>query len=266
MVAGARIALIREPDGSFAAQGLDDDEQTPASGERANTERNAYVSWVLTQQMLGLESATLIWHDRRSGRPPITLTEVNIHTHFDGENQHQVSGSATLPQELGQTLGFDLNILGDPLSRDWSGSVSLRADGIHLSALTGLHDLGITGAKGRISVDVDTDWTKTRLRTIAGSYRLEDTQLKWSVGASNIKAAAGQFRLERDEGSWKLELAQEHFESRYGTWPPMQARVALAGGQASDQPSTFTQVSTLPGLKTCCQCSSAWDPESSSPR
>ena len=242
VVAGARIALIREPDGTFAAQGLDEDERTPAPGETANTQRDAYASWMLSQQILGLESATLIWHDLRSGHPPITLTDVNIRTSFDGKSQHRVSGSATLPPELGQTLRFDLSILGDPLSRDWSGSVSLRADGVHLSALTGLRDLGITAADGKISVDVDTDWTKTRLRTSAGSYRLEDAQLNWSVGASSIEVAAGRFRLERDEGGWKLELAQQQFESRYGAWPPMEARVALARGKASGQPSTFTAI------------------------
>ena len=240
VVSGARIALIREPDGRFAAEGLEEHQDEPAEADPANAQPEAYVNWVLSQRELGLESATLVWHDRGAKRDPITLTDVNITTRFDGDSRHRVSGSASLPLELGDVLAFELDILGDPLSRDWSGSVALQAHGVHLSALSGVHDsFGLTTAHGRISVDVETDWTKTRLTTSTGSYRLESAELEWSTGTSSIDAAAGDFRLERADGGWNLTLDQKEFASRHGEWPAMQARVQLTRGDEPDLSSTF---------------------------
>ena len=240
VVSGARFALIREPDGSFAAQGLEENQDEPADDNPPNPQRQAYANWVFSQQELGLESATLVWHDRRVERDPITLSDVNITTRFDGDSRHQVSGSATLPPELGEVLAFDLDILGDPLSRDWSGSVALRARGVHLSALSGVHDsFGLTRAVGRVSVEVETDWTKTRLTTSTGSYQVENAELEWSAGSSRIDTAAGNFRLERSENGWNLALEQTEFASRYGEWPTMQAKVELIRGDEPELASTF---------------------------
>ena len=239
VVAGARFALIRESDGSFTARGLEENEEAPATESGPNS-RDTFANWVLSQEELGLESVTLLWHDRRSGRAPITLTDVNIHTYFDGADRHRVSGSATLPAELGEILSFDLDILGDPLSRNWSGSVGLQADRVNLSALSGVHEsFGLSTAGGTISVKLDTEWAMTRLTVCAGNYHLENAQFEWPTGHSEIEAATGQFRLERDAGGWRLDVAQEQFKSRHGTWPPMQAHIELRRGDTSDSPSTF---------------------------
>lgn len=241
VVAGARIILTREPDGTFAARGLEDDEAAPTTGTAPNAKRDAYATWVLKQTQLGLKSATLIWHDRRAGRAPITLNDVNIHTSFDGENRHRANGTAALPSDLGQILTFDLDITGDPLSGNWSGSVGLRADAVHLSALSGIHDrLGLTRAEGRLNVDLNTHWAETRLTASTGSYQLDKARLDWPTGSSSIEDAQGTFHLERQSESWTLDLVQEHFSSRFGVWPPVQARLEFSPGDASQSPATFS--------------------------
>ena len=241
VVSGARIALIREADGTFAAQGLEDNEDTPATPDASSTQREAYANWLLTQEELDLESATIIWQDQRAGRPPLTLTDVNVHTRFDGLARHQVRGSATLPAEIGKILGFDIDVTGDPLSRDWSGSLSFRADDIHLGALSNIHrSLGLTGAAGRVSIDLDTQWAKTRLINATGHFRLANTQLQWSRGVSHVESAAGRFQLERDKDSWMFDLQQDEFVSGHGNWPPMEARFKFEASEGAQTASTFS--------------------------
>ena len=240
VVTGARIALIRESDGTFAAQGLDDHQDALLSQSSPNVQRDTFAIWVLAQEELRLESATLIWHDRRRGGAPTTLVDVNIHTFHDGKNRHRVNGSATLPPELGALLSFELDIVGDPLSKDWSGSVSLHADKVHLSALSNVHpSFEIGTASGEVSVNLDTEWTLSRLTTASGRYQIKNAEIDWATGSSNIHAATGQFRLERGDEDWTFDLEQELFNSRNGDWLPTQAHFELVKGQDSNSPTRF---------------------------
>ena len=260
-VEGARIAIIREPDGTFAAQGLDETQSTLDATLSADAPRDTYAQWILTQEALRLESATIIWHDRRRGRAPVTLTDVRLKLAFDG-TRHSLIGAARLPDNLGDRLGFNLDLLGDPLSRDWSGTVGLQADAIDLFALAGVHKwFSRLGAAGQISLDIDTDWAKTQLIASQGDYTIRNASLLSRAGLNPIEQAEGHFRLQRLERGWRLEVEQSNLTSSHGAWPPTQAQLEFEAGEQPEDAATLRGEFGFVRIEDVLPLVAKWGPE-----
>jgi uncharacterized protein YhdP len=122
---GARLALQRLPDGSFALRGLQGGDASGPSGGQG-------LQWLLRQERIAFSSGELFYQDLASGGAPLRFSELKLSLKGDGRLRH-LSGSARLPEQLGRSIEFSADIEAAEAG-GWSGLVRLTGASIALGA------------------------------------------------------------------------------------------------------------------------------------
>ncbi|RKZ38051.1 MAG: TIGR02099 family protein [Gammaproteobacteria bacterium] len=255
-VRGATLRVTTTPEGGVLVDGLtgsavtgDDDADADATAESPDTgpvvvspetsAEKALGRWFLTRGQLDLERGTVIWQDLRAGGVPVPLTNVQVSIRNDG-TRHRLAGSATLPQGWGQRLALDLDIDGDPLSSDWSGTMAF--DGEHLALRVWprmLSALPPLPTSGTASFSLQSSWTDAKLQQLHGQVTLEQLEIRANERMLNFEEARARILLKRTGGGWGLDVDQLNVTGPYGRWPETRAILAFsAGGQ--DAPELIT--------------------------
>ncbi len=232
-VTGAMVTVTRRRDGALFIAG-----KRPEGGLGA---------WLLAQSELALEAASVVWHDRRAGLEPVTLSAVNVHMRNDG-GRHRVSGTGALPSGFGERVSFAAELHGDVRSPDWSGTVFLRGEGIASKLWRPLLEGSPTHFAGGVwSFSLWSTWRQASLERVRGQVHFRDVLLEAGDGALALDAGGGRLLLRRAAPGWQLDLTELELTTPRGRWPSSGATLRM--GADADAPDARRYRGTLGFLR-----------------
>lgn len=221
LIAGAALSVTRLSDGSLTIAGMGEQAGTPPGrGE-------ALIVWLLGQPRLRVQNATLQWHDLTSQNGAIALRDVNLRIHNHGDH-HQVRGAGDLPPAFGTHVTFAADVQGNPLGRDWSGTLFLAGKRLALSAWP-IQDAStpLRLAGGTADVRLWTTWSHARLQRLQAQVDVEDLAVQAASRELTFESGGGDVLLRRTDRGWSLDLDGAHLTTESGRWPETRASVRL---------------------------------------
>ncbi|MGE0386001.1 MAG: YhdP family protein [Gammaproteobacteria bacterium] len=243
-VSGVRISLLRTGDGLLRIEGVD-----PNSPDLPGDRQNALADWLLQQQNLTVDSATITWRDEIALLAPVVFSDVRVQIRSDGERR-QLNGSARLPAEVGRSFEFRLDAHGDLLTTRWSGELYVEGAGINpVTVLNYQHWLGLHLTGGEVDFRLWSRWSGARLAAIDG--RIEGHDVAMGVrgsgaGAVTFARAAGDLKVQRgDDSRWTIGLRNIDVLTGSGRWPAAALEVTLVPAAGSASPSLVASASYL---------------------
>ena len=218
VISGARLLVLRRADGSFAAKALEPGRAIDTVRINEDNDQDTLVQWILAQGKLDLESASLVWDDQRSSSPPIELSDMSLQFRVD-TNRYRLTGEASLPEDLGARLGFDIDIDGNPFSRHWSGSASLTAPGVLVAGLPRRENPD-RKLRGALDIDLDSRWRNGLLEQFTGRVDINDVTLQKSSEFAAFDRGRLTIEGKRKADDWSISTTVETLETPNGHWPP----------------------------------------------
>lgn len=240
-VAGMRLRLVRDHDGSIQIDGLAGsvaDAAPPTAGDEL-------ALWLLKQNHITLRNAQILLLDRRGNERPLLLHAAELRLRSDGQRV-QLDGIAEPPAMYGERLEFAFDGRGNLLSSRWSGELYVR--GRRLQPGTWLNDrlAWIAFDDGTADLELWSSWRDASLVTLEGQAQASRVMLH---GADErIESLAVQYRAERDaDGGWLLQAAIREWTSAQDHWPPADIALRIAPDQnASADRALAGRISFLP--------------------
>ncbi len=231
IIQNARIAVIREADGSLSLRGVQfgsDEDWLESLSKLLQSQPNI---------LMELRQSTVEWTDRASG----------AHTEFSGvdvsgqrdEEIYRLSVTAKLPPGVGTHLSVVAHVHGRLANpHGWSGRVYIKVDDLDLAA-PAVRDLGIqrVASAGVVSLEAWGDWGEGRLQRLVGRLAGDGLDLaSGPAGQGGIELSRLSTELEwsaRDQGGL-LRLAIPELRVANNRWP--RTHVALSySAQASGE-------------------------------
>ena len=224
-ISGARLAVTRHADGSFAVKGLDQEKTTTLNESTPSTDKGDLVHWVLSQGKLDLEDATLIWDDQRAARSPVQLTAVNLQLRVSN-SMYQLSGSAQLPAEFGDRLSFRIEVDGDPFGRRWSGNAKFAIPNLFIASLP-RRDNPSRKLAGSTGLDITTSWRGGSMASASGEFVLRQVQLVKGSNLTQVDNGRLTFDAQRLERGWRIDVGLHDIHTPNGSWPATTANIEM---------------------------------------
>jgi len=239
IISGFRISVTQMEDGSILIRELNRDMQTQEDNSGDDLTR-----WLISQTRIVLRDVDIEWLDVKYRQDPVALSDVTLLLRSDGERL-QIEGSALLPAEYGQELGFAFDSYGNLLSPDWSGELYLHAknvnpDGWYPHSLPAGTD--ITG--GNTTLSVWTTWENARLAALAGRVEMDDFSAEVNGTGFHIETLDSRFEGRQDElRNWRFDVHLDNFITGNGPWPATDLAILIhpsAGGGLPRYTASFS--------------------------
>ncbi len=208
-VSGLDLGISRHRDGSISISSDD-----PQSRDSNNT---ALSGWLLKQKYIILDNASVRWKDETSASKEKQFSNVQIQLRTD-KQRLQLETSIGLPEEFGQSLSMKIDVTGNILTPDWSGSVYVAAEEFKPSGL--LHAINIKSVGGNGNFKIWTRWEKSKLIDFSGETTYSDFLL--SNGNHNLRIDTLALKLfgERQlDSTWLLNAKLDKLKTKNGAWP-----------------------------------------------
>jgi uncharacterized protein (TIGR02099 family) len=218
-VIGANLGLRRFEDRRIQVLGMGNVEPDDADASAAPA------FWLFSLSGLEILDSEIHWIDdrRRSGQPPLVLTDVDLAVDNEG-SVHRIHGSVQLPEEYGSRLVVTMEIEGDVTKAGgWRGDIYFRGSGLRPAAwLEGREFMGFGVRDGVIDMEVWSEWRVSRLETVQGRLAVHGLRLSEEGGrqaVSPISDIAGDFRWQRRQDTWQLDVEDTRLRGVQGEWP-----------------------------------------------
>lgn len=232
---GASLTVIRAEDGGLTVAGIG----VPAGAEAApgGGKADPLLAWLFAQGRLAVDDVAVDWIDRHGPRPvELRFSAVSLDMRNSGA-RHQLTGSALLPELIGERFSFAIDAHGDlPASQDWDARIYADGVGLHLAGL--LRDTalaGLTLRDGYASARLWGEWRSgrmTRLEGIASAagLRLAGTRAD-AAPAMEVDAAAGRFAWRREDDGWRVDVNGLTLARAGEAWPASDLGLRYRSGQ-----------------------------------
>ena len=216
-VSGASFAVVRQADGAFSVQGL---EELSPGDSQASSEA---ARWLLNQKNISLRSSRILWIDEKRRMHALPLTNVALRIGREGERR-RFSGSIEFPG-AGQ-IDFNAVVSGDPLTPSWSGSGYVAVADFDLDRL-GLdaRRLGAERFSGIVSGTIWSTWVRTRLTEAEGMIRAQSPGITNGANWRGFDEMSASFKVKRIPRGWRLATRDLVVATRNGLWPRSSAGV-----------------------------------------
>lgn len=222
-LSGASLTVIRAEDGGLTVAGIG----VPAGAEGVPGGGGAdpLLAWLFAQGRLAVTDVAVDWIDRHGPRPvELRFSAVSLDMRNSG-TRHQLTGSALLPELIGERFSFAIDARGDlPASQDWDARIYADGVGLHLAGLLeGAALAGLTLRDGYASARLWGEWRRgrmTRLEGIASAagLRLDGTRAD-AAPAVEVDAAAGRFAWRREDDGWRVDVNDFTLARAGEVWP-----------------------------------------------
>ncbi len=212
-VSGLDFDIFRHTDGSVSISSDHDREQN------ADTDNQAALSvWLLKQKYIVLENASVTWHDEKNPGKDNEFSDTRIELKTD-KNRLQLEANIKLPEQYGQSLNILLDVTGNILTPEWSGSAYFEASQFKPGNL--LDEYPVKSSNGLANFKLWTSWKESRLMDFNG----EANYSGFSVMADNFKLSVNNLALKllgerKEDTGWSLNINVNNLQTEHGLWPP----------------------------------------------
>ena len=210
-VSGLDLSISRRHDGSLSISSDDPDFNTDS-----NTS-SALSGWLLKQKYIILEKASVAWHDEKSPRKETQFSNVKIQLKTD-KQRLQIEAEVSLPEQLGQTLSLKMDVNGNILTPDWSGSVYIETEKFNPTGL--LNDFQIKSIDGLANIKLWTSWEQSRLIDFNSELDYSSFLLttdNYKLPVNNVALSLFGKRIQNKD--WLLKINIDEFQTANNFWP-----------------------------------------------
>ena len=138
-VYGVSLGVNRKKDGTMQIQDLNLAElgdQFNFNSEGAVAESAELAEWLSKRSELAIKNSTVIWQDAELSDKGIKIENVNFYIRNDDE-RHQLTGTVTLPEQLGQDFAIAFDFKGNLLNpKDWRGDFYAKGTSLKIKNWT----------------------------------------------------------------------------------------------------------------------------------
>ncbi|MEJ2761938.1 MAG: DUF3971 domain-containing protein, partial [Gammaproteobacteria bacterium] len=226
LISGFDLTVTRHPDGSLSIQGF----RLTDAGQRRK-HGNEMAEWLFSQNRVEIQQVGLEWIDLQQHKQPVVLKKVHLLLRTD-RDRTQITGSATLPPDLGDRINFALDARGNLLTSAWSGEMYMEGDKINPDNWYREYrppDLDIAG--GSADVKVWSTWKNARPASLQGQLEYRNFDFRADRGRLHVDNLACRFQGEvRDKRDWRIGIQLDEFKTASGPWPKGQYAVTAQQG------------------------------------
>lgn len=167
-----RFDLTRKSDGLIYVRGFTsaiNDTRTP----------NTFGNWLLRQESIQLNHATLEWHDLSREAPPLLLTDVGLRLKSSGK-RHRFGFVATAPKALASTLDLRGDLHGKSFDhwQDWYGALYADLGKTDITAWAPWIDLPYRVSQGHGAMRLWSDLQHGRPVSVSAQVQLEKVRAR----------------------------------------------------------------------------------------
>ena len=224
-VIGVDLGVKRKHDGSFAIQGLDIDkigkQMTLDPDEKGSDE---LANWFFKRGKLAIKNSRVVWQDAQKHRKhkSTQFENVNFYLRNDGD-RHQLTGTVTLPVELGRELEVAFDFTGNILKpAEWYGKVFYKADGLNL-VNWGVKPnfMHASLEQGTLDVALWGDWNAGIITSFTADVKAKDFIFNFGEQETpfSMQQLGGLVDWQRNDLGWKLNVKDFQFKGKNETWP-----------------------------------------------
>lgn len=197
---GAQLTVERTADGGFRLRGAG----RPADPADAPTV-GGVGGWLLAQNELAVSESRLVWVEA-GRRWSFRDVELNLRNRAD---RHRLSGSVSLPPDMGSTLRFAVDARGD-LTRPeaWEGRGYLAVDRLQPLSWGGSPAVrGVRLERGVVDLELWGQWGAGRPQSVVGEVGVRNAHLS-GAGDQGVELEEARTRLawEARDNGWRLDL------------------------------------------------------------
>lgn len=211
-VSGLDLSISRRHDGSLSISNDNDPDFNTES-----TKSSALSGWLLKQKHIILENASVAWHDEKSPEKETQFSDVKIQLKTN-QQRLQIEADVSLPEQLGQSLSVKMDVNGNILTPEWSGSVYIEVEKLNPTDL--LNNFSIKSIGGIADIKLWTNWEQSRL--INFNSELDYTAFSLLTGNYKLpvnSVALGLFGERFQNKDWLLNIKIDELQTVNGFWP-----------------------------------------------
>ena len=211
-VSGLDLSISRRNDGSLSISSDNDPDFNTDSSKSS-----AISGWLLKQKHIILEKASVTWHDENSTRKETQFSDVKIQLKTD-KQRVQIEADVSLPKQLGQTLSVKMDVNGNILTPDWSGSVYIETEKFNPTDL--LNDFQIKSIGGIANIKLWTSWEQSKLIDFNSELNYSSfllTTENYKLPVNNVALSLFGERIQNKD--WLLHIKIDELQTANNFWP-----------------------------------------------
>ncbi|MGZ5001117.1 MAG: YhdP family phospholipid transporter, partial [Methylomonas sp.] len=192
---GAKLDVIRNPDGSIAVKGLHSSDEQPL--------------WLLQGRKYEILQSEVSWQDLKNNGKRVHFHNLDLllKNHYFGQS-HEIHLLTTLPKEYGDTLRISAEIKGNIFEpNDLEGRLYVDAVNLQGPALLNGEQLplGLTLTSGSGDVRLWSEWRHSSPKRIAGYIQAQQIRIGNPQGKTlQLDTLAGNVSWLEQDGTWRL--------------------------------------------------------------
>ncbi len=213
---GIELKLRRDADGKIQVTGLSGRDGT------VSDEKTFSAAPLFQMPRLELRDTIIDWTDKTGKTPSTEFTQINLLLKNDAD-RHQLDLSFNLPGEQLQTLqvAADITASHENLA-SWSGDVFIKTRNLNVTEwLKSLMPKPFELLQGRTDTDVWISAENGEINSIAGNTAWHNVNLRRADQnrAFSLDSISSDFKLNKNQDDWRLELARFQLKSETIAWP-----------------------------------------------
>jgi uncharacterized protein (TIGR02099 family) len=219
-VSGLELGISRHLDGSIS---ISSDDDSALNTDATNS--SALSGWLLKQKHIILENASIAWHDEKAPNKEKQFSSVRIQLKTD-KQRVQIEVDITLPEQLGQSLSIKMDVNGNILTPEWSGSIYVETEEFKPTDL--LNEFPVSSVGGIANLKLWTSWEESRLIDFNSKLSYSDFSLhteKHVLPVNNIAIKLFGQRLK--EKDWLLDIKIDELQTENGFWPASNHEITI---------------------------------------
>lgn len=224
-VYGVSLGINRKKDGALQIQDLNLAElgdQFSFENQVGNAESTELADWLFNRSELAIKNSTVIWQDAGGANKPIKIQNVNFYIRNDNE-RHQVTGTVTLPAELGQDFAIALDFKGNLLNpKEWRGDYFVKGTSLKISNWNVKPVLlNAQLQSGTVDLSMWGEWREGAIQSFSADFTAKAFQalIGESRQSLNINHLGGLVNWRRTLNGWLMSIDRFVFDGDSGEWP-----------------------------------------------
>ena len=224
-VSGLDLSFSRLEDGSIIIV----ESGTNLFGDENQFDQQGLTDWLRQQKNILIENANLSWVDQQQRFEPIRFNNASIELN-SSLDELKANGTASLTQKSGNAnIQYQVDIFGDILSSDWSGTVNLNGYKLELGEwLNKLLPEHLTVQETSGNIKLKSKFKYAKLNQLVADIEYDDFSLTGNPAPlhfRNIKAEVDLLRTH--DQTWLLDLKMDDLITQNGIWESPSSRIEI---------------------------------------
>ena len=217
-----RVSVERMPDGVLRVSGLE------FKARKRDISAQGLLPWLYRLHNVVIRNGQLTWHDRRSGEPPLLLTDLDISLR-NTMTRHRLRFRARFPDRICVSCSMTVDYRGNPFDPlNGRGRLTVRADGVTLEALPAVvRDHLPRPLGGYINTQLAVEFSEGAVDSARGFIDAADLvfPLPGAGRTAKVNAVYSQLAWARTKDHWRLDLRELELGLTGPSWRAGQLRL-----------------------------------------